>query len=64
MNAPVSHQSAALIFPVEGMSCASCVTRVEAAAANPGQTVTAAAADLCSYGGEAAPAVCAVLAQA
>lgn len=33
MNAPVSRQSATLTFPVEGMSCASCVTRVEAAAA-------------------------------
>ncbi|AEQ50852.1 heavy metal translocating P-type ATPase [Pelagibacterium halotolerans] len=33
MNAPVSRQSATLIFPVEGMSCASCVKRVETAAA-------------------------------
>ncbi|MEQ8444458.1 MAG: heavy metal translocating P-type ATPase [Pelagibacterium sp.] len=33
MNAPVSRQSATLTFPVEGMSCASCVTRAEAAAA-------------------------------
>ena len=39
MNAPVSRQSATLTFPVEGMSCASCVTRVEAAAARlPGVT--------------------------
>mgnify|MGYP003116338606 CR=1 FL=1 len=33
MNAPVSRQSTTLSFPVEGMSCASCVKRVETAAA-------------------------------
>ena len=39
MHVPVSRQSATLTFPVEGMSCASCVTRVEAAAARlPGVT--------------------------
>lgn len=32
MIAPVSRQSATLIFPVTGMSCASCVKRVETAA--------------------------------
>jgi P-type Cu+ transporter len=39
MNAPVSRQSATLTYPIEGMSCASCVTRVETAAARlPGVT--------------------------
>jgi Cu+-exporting ATPase len=33
MNAPISRQSATLTFPIEGMSCASCVKRVETAAA-------------------------------